>query len=164
MIHLLDTGPLVSALARTEPRFGSWAKNVLRHLSHPLFTCEAVLTEATHFLGKVLVSQGGGAHARWRRDGRALYYIARRVAEDGGGIDRWRSRPHIATDGCLPSTLHCSRSNQPFVLEVLDGNRGFVFFFDTPSGKPQPTGHHRGDELDSGVKTISIEAFNASLV
>ena len=51
MIHLLDTGPLVSALARREPRFGVWAKTVLRHLSHPLYTCEAVLTEAAHVLG-----------------------------------------------------------------------------------------------------------------
>jgi predicted nucleic acid-binding protein len=51
MIHLLDTGPLVSALAREEPRFGSWAKELLRHLPRPLYTCEAVLTEVAHFLG-----------------------------------------------------------------------------------------------------------------
>ena len=51
MIHLLDTGPLVSALAREEPRFGSWAKDLLRHLPRPLYTCEAVLTEVAHFLG-----------------------------------------------------------------------------------------------------------------
>jgi hypothetical protein len=51
MIHLLDTGPLVSALARGEERFGRWAKNLLRHLPHPLYTCEPVLTEAAHFLG-----------------------------------------------------------------------------------------------------------------
>jgi predicted nucleic acid-binding protein len=51
MIYLLDTGPLVSALARAEPQFGPWAKNLLRRLPHPLYTCEAVLTEAAHFLG-----------------------------------------------------------------------------------------------------------------
>jgi predicted nucleic acid-binding protein len=51
MIHLLDTGPLVSALAAKEPRFGAWAKDVLRNLPHPLYTCEPVLTEAAHFLG-----------------------------------------------------------------------------------------------------------------
>jgi hypothetical protein len=51
MIHLLDTGPLVSSLAREERRFGAWAKNVLRDLPRPLYTCEAVLTEAAHFLG-----------------------------------------------------------------------------------------------------------------
>ncbi len=51
MIYLLDTGPLVSALARTEPQFGPWAKALFRRLPHPLYTCEPVLTEAAHFLG-----------------------------------------------------------------------------------------------------------------
>ncbi|MBI2948877.1 MAG: hypothetical protein HYY23_14650 [Verrucomicrobia bacterium] len=51
MIYLLDTGPLVSALAREEPQFGRWAKDLVRRLPHPLYTCEAVLTEAAHFLG-----------------------------------------------------------------------------------------------------------------
>ncbi len=44
MIHLLDTDPLVSALAREEPRFGSWAKDLLRHLPRPLYTCGKVVT------------------------------------------------------------------------------------------------------------------------
>lgn len=51
MIYLLDTGPLVAALARGEPRFGPWAKALLPMLPRPLYTCEAVLTEAAHFLG-----------------------------------------------------------------------------------------------------------------
>ena len=51
MIYLLDTGPLVSALAREEAQFGGWAKEVLRRLPTPLYTCESVLTEAAHFLG-----------------------------------------------------------------------------------------------------------------
>jgi hypothetical protein len=51
MIYLLDTGPIVSALAREEPQFGHWAKEALRSLPTPLYTCEPVLTEAAHFLG-----------------------------------------------------------------------------------------------------------------
>lgn len=51
MICLLDTGPLVSALARHEPRFGPWAKDLVRRLPRPLYSCEAVLTEAAHLLG-----------------------------------------------------------------------------------------------------------------
>jgi predicted nucleic acid-binding protein len=51
VIYLLDTGPLVSALARDEPRFGPWAKDLVRRLPRPFHTCEAVLTEAAHFLG-----------------------------------------------------------------------------------------------------------------
>jgi predicted nucleic acid-binding protein len=51
VVYLLDAGPLVSALARDEPVFGTWARDVLRQLPRPLYTCEAVLTEAAHFLG-----------------------------------------------------------------------------------------------------------------
>lgn len=51
MIVLLDTGPLVSAFARHEPRFGVWARNLLRQLPGPAYSCEPVLTEAAHFLG-----------------------------------------------------------------------------------------------------------------
>jgi predicted nucleic acid-binding protein len=51
MIYLLDAGPLVSALAREEPQFGPWAKDLIRRLPQPLYTCEAVLTETAHFLG-----------------------------------------------------------------------------------------------------------------
>ena len=63
MIHILDTGPVVSGLAREEPKFGIWAKEVLRHLPRPLYTCEAVLTEASQFLndpGPVLAAIGDG--------------------------------------------------------------------------------------------------------
>ena len=51
MIYLLDTAPIASALAREEAQFGHWAKEVLRSLPTPLYTCEPVLTEAAHFLG-----------------------------------------------------------------------------------------------------------------
>jgi uncharacterized protein len=50
MIYILDTGPLVSAIAREEQHFGAWAKDLLPRLPRPLYTCEAVLTEAAHFL------------------------------------------------------------------------------------------------------------------
>ena len=52
MIHLLDTGPLVAAFrnsAGKDPHTG-WAVSLIRSLPYPLFTCDAVLTEAAHFL------------------------------------------------------------------------------------------------------------------
>jgi predicted nucleic acid-binding protein len=52
MIYLLDTGPLVAALrapADNDP-FTLWAAKLLRSLPYPVFTCDAVLTEAAHFL------------------------------------------------------------------------------------------------------------------
>lgn len=52
MIYLLDTGPLVAAFRRPEDNdaFTPWAAKLLRSLPYPLFTCDAVLTEAGHFL------------------------------------------------------------------------------------------------------------------
>lgn len=52
MIYLLDTGPLVAAFRRPEGKdpFTPWAAKLLRSLPYPLFTCDAVLTEAGHFL------------------------------------------------------------------------------------------------------------------
>jgi predicted nucleic acid-binding protein len=53
MIHLVDTGPLVAAFRRPQDRDPStpWAARLIRSLPYPLFTCDAVLTEAAHFLG-----------------------------------------------------------------------------------------------------------------
>jgi uncharacterized protein len=52
MIYLVDTGPLVAAFRRPEDQdpFTPWAAKLLRVLPYPLFTCDAVLTEAAHFL------------------------------------------------------------------------------------------------------------------
>src|SRR3989442_5271754 len=52
MIHILDTGPLVAAFRRPEDEdaFTPWARKLIRSLPYPLFTCDAVLTEAAHFL------------------------------------------------------------------------------------------------------------------
>ena len=52
MIYLLDTGPLVAAFRRPEDKdpFTPWVARLLRSLPYPLFTCDAVLTEAAHFL------------------------------------------------------------------------------------------------------------------
>ncbi len=52
MIYILDTGPLVAAFRRPEDKdpFTPWAARLVRSLPYPLFTCDAVLTEAAHFL------------------------------------------------------------------------------------------------------------------
>jgi predicted nucleic acid-binding protein len=52
MTYLLDTGPIVAAFRRPEDQdpFTPWASKLLRSLPHPFFTCDAVLTEAAHFL------------------------------------------------------------------------------------------------------------------
>ena len=48
---LLDTGPLVAALSRGNAADQIWARKQIRSFERPLITCDAVLTEASHFLG-----------------------------------------------------------------------------------------------------------------
>jgi len=52
VIYILDTGPLVAAFRRPLDGdvFTPWAAKLIRSLPYPLFTCDAVLTEAAHFL------------------------------------------------------------------------------------------------------------------
>lgn len=52
MIHIVDTGPIVAAFRRPADNdpFTPWAAKLIRSLPYPLFTCDAVLAEAAHFL------------------------------------------------------------------------------------------------------------------
>ena len=49
MITICDTGPLVAYLNRNDP-YHPWAVAAMKQIRPPLFTCEAVLTEAVYFL------------------------------------------------------------------------------------------------------------------
>jgi uncharacterized protein len=49
VITICDTGPLVAYLDRKD-RYHEWALELMRQLPAPLFTCEAVLTEAAYFI------------------------------------------------------------------------------------------------------------------
>ena len=48
---ILDTGPLVALLNERDARH-RWTVEILQHLSPPLWTCEPVLTEASHLTQK----------------------------------------------------------------------------------------------------------------
>ncbi|MFZ5469140.1 MAG: type II toxin-antitoxin system VapC family toxin [Myxococcota bacterium] len=47
---IVDTGPLVALLDRRDP-LHAWAQETFEELAPPYLTCDAVLTEASHFLG-----------------------------------------------------------------------------------------------------------------
>lgn len=48
---ILDTGPLAALMNRRD-RWHAWAKEAFRAVAPPLWTCEAVLTEAAHLTGR----------------------------------------------------------------------------------------------------------------
>jgi predicted nucleic acid-binding protein len=57
-ITLVDTGPLVALLDEAD-RWHEWARQTFRRLWPPLYTCDAVLTEAWHNLRRLRPSLAG---------------------------------------------------------------------------------------------------------
>lgn len=51
MRHILDAGPLIAALNRTD-RYHEWACETLAHLGAPFYTCSEVLAEAAAMTGQ----------------------------------------------------------------------------------------------------------------
>ncbi len=55
---VMDTGPLVALLSRRD-RHHAWIREVLDAMEPPIYTCEAVISEACFLLGRI----AGGADA-----------------------------------------------------------------------------------------------------
>ena len=99
MIYLIDTGPLVAAFRRVQDGdpFTPWAARLMRSLPYPLFTCDAVLAEAAHFLrspAKLLEAINRGLLVS-RLDTQA---VAPRLAEL---VERYADHPMDFADACL---------------------------------------------------------------
>ena len=98
---LLDTGPLVALLSRTDAKHRD-AKALFASCLPPLRTCEAVLAEAAHLLGK----NNPAAPADLPRLGVAgLFEIGLRLDEHWGPIERllrkYANVPAALADACL---------------------------------------------------------------
>ena len=99
MTHIIDTGPLVAAFRRPQDKdpFTPWAAKLVRTLPYPLFTCDAVLTEAAHFLGspkQLLVAMERGLLVS-RFDTQAAATRLRDL------VDKYADRPMDLADACL---------------------------------------------------------------
>jgi predicted nucleic acid-binding protein len=57
---VVDTGPLVALLSGAD-QYQEWARKEFERLSPPVFTCEAVLSEAQ----LLLQARGGNPRAVW---------------------------------------------------------------------------------------------------
>lgn len=97
---ILDTGPLV-AFFNPRDVHHAWALEQTRGLAAPLITCEAVLTEAYHLLGRV--PHARSALRQWLRLGRAV--TPWRFEEQAGAVldllERYADRPMDFADACV---------------------------------------------------------------
>jgi predicted nucleic acid-binding protein len=113
---LLDTGPLVAVLDDTD-QWHAWATPRLRELNEPLWTCGAVLSEASFLLG-----QHPPVVARLRslvRDG-----VVCPVAEDAplwhralALMERYANVPMSFADACLVALAESTPGARLFTLD-----------------------------------------------
>ena len=97
---VVDTGPLVAFLNRRD-RHHAWAEARLAEIEPPLWTCEAVLTEACHLLRRT----PGGSEAVLTLVRRELltlpFELEAEAAPVGALMARYADVPMSLADGCL---------------------------------------------------------------
>ncbi len=91
---IVDTGPLVALLDRRD-RLHSWALETFERLSPPFLTCEAVLTEASHFL-----DDSSALRAAWLAGELAVDFDCEKHRERVCALMR-RYAPMDFADACL---------------------------------------------------------------
>ncbi|NEP43666.1 MAG: PIN domain-containing protein [Okeania sp. SIO2H7] len=97
---ILDTGPLVAYIDKSD-RFHDWATEIWQQIPMPLFTCEAVISEACFLLRKTY----GGKEAVMSLVKAGIIEFPFRFSEEVERIDelmkQYRSVPMSFADSCL---------------------------------------------------------------
>jgi predicted nucleic acid-binding protein len=97
---LLDTGPLVSFLAKGL-RHHDWAVEQWKRLRPPMLTCEPVLTEAAFLLKR----EGRDSDAMFALLERDILRVGIAIEEEHADLralmHRYRNRPMSLADACL---------------------------------------------------------------
>jgi predicted nucleic acid-binding protein len=99
-IPIVDTGPLV-AFVSSRDRHHAWAKAQLGALRPPLYTCDAVLSEASFLLAR----GGMDASVPVAMLARGLLDSSFRLSDHGARVSalmrRYADQPMSLADGCL---------------------------------------------------------------
>jgi predicted nucleic acid-binding protein len=113
---LLDTGPLVALLDRRD-RYHDWAKARFGEIQAPQWTCEAVLTEASHLLRR----QPDGGLAVLDLLPRGVIAVAFHLDEEVPAIralmGRYANVPMSLADACLVRMAECIDRGQVLTLD-----------------------------------------------
>ena len=97
---LLDTGPLVAFLNRRDHHH-AWAREVLSGLTPPLFTCEAVISEAC-FLVRNLPGGPQAVLSLLREDlVRIAFSLSSELERTARLLKKYADVPMSLADGCL---------------------------------------------------------------
>lgn len=115
---LVDTGPLVALVDRRD-RFHAWTKSRLTRVTPPLFSCEAVFSEACFLLRQV----HGGPEAVLGLIERGLVRLDFDLNVEAAAVSRllrrYASVPMALADACL---VRMSELRSSVVVMTLDGD------------------------------------------
>ena len=97
---LVDTGPLIALIDRRETHHG-WVQAQLADISPPLYTCEAVLTEACYLARRT--NAGTQAVLELLEHGVVVpaFTLHDNLSEVSSLIQRYAGVPMALADGCL---------------------------------------------------------------
>lgn len=113
---LLDTGPLVAYLSRREPHH-QWAIEQFEVATAPLWTCEAVLSEACFLVRKL----SGGVRTIMTLYQRGVLNVSFRFAEESaavaGLLSRYADIPMSFADACLVRMAELSPRSAVLTLD-----------------------------------------------
>lgn len=113
---LLDTGPLVALLSERETHH-AWAEARFAQWTEPCVTCEAVLTESFHLLGRV---RGGQAALRTAlREGLIVpdFDLKSEMRAVMELMERYANVPMSLADACLVRMAELSQASVVLSLD-----------------------------------------------
>lgn len=98
--YLIDTGPIV-ALINQRDQWHSWAIHELQEITPPLYTCEAVISEAYFLLSRI--SHGRTALLGMLTDGliQTPWQLSENLPPVNELLLRYQSVPMSLADACL---------------------------------------------------------------
>src|ERR1019366_2993385 len=113
---LLDTGPLVAFLSAADTHH-AWAQEQWKHLSPPLLTCEAVLTEAAVLLKRQEKSRAGLFALIERGVVKLDFTLAKELPAVARMVERYADVPMSLADACLVRMSELWTRAQVFTLD-----------------------------------------------
>jgi len=115
---IIDTGPLVALLNRRD-RHHAWVREVLDTVEPPIFTCEAVVSEACFVLGRLAGGQDGVLQLLASDVVRIDFRMLPEIAAVQGLIRKFANVPMSLADACL---VRMTELDAQSVLVTLDSD------------------------------------------
>ena len=115
---VIDTGPIVALLNRRD-RHHAWVREILDAVDPPIFTCEAVVSEACFLLGRVAGGQDAVLELLASDVVNIDFRMLPEIAAVQGLMRKFATVPMSLADACL---VRMTELEAQSVLVTLDGD------------------------------------------